>query len=81
LEDRTNVGESSCNFRDGTDQRVQSLMFMKMMNFSTIRAYIILLLQILFLLWMIPSHRTNFSPVRLLLMYWSRFNNPASYWS
>jgi len=28
LEDRRNVGESSCNFGDGTDQRVQSLMFM-----------------------------------------------------
>ena len=31
LEDRRNVGESSCNFGDGTDQRVQSLMFMMMM--------------------------------------------------
>ena len=31
LEDRRNVGESSCNFGDGTDQRVQSLMFMIMM--------------------------------------------------
>ena len=30
LEDRRNVGESSCNFGDGTDQRVQSLMFMMM---------------------------------------------------
>ena len=28
LEDRRIVGESSCNFGDGTDQRVQSLMFM-----------------------------------------------------
>jgi len=27
LEDRRNVGESSCNFGDGTDQRVQSLTF------------------------------------------------------
>jgi hypothetical protein len=26
-----NVGESSCNFGDGTDQRVKSLMFMMMM--------------------------------------------------
>ena len=25
LEDRRNVGESSCNFGDGTDQRVKSL--------------------------------------------------------
>jgi len=35
LEDQRNVGESSCNSRDGTDQRVQSLMFtmtMKMMR-------------------------------------------------
>jgi len=30
LEDRRNVGQSSCNFGDGTDQRVQSLMFMMM---------------------------------------------------
>ena len=30
LEDRRNVGESSCNFGDGTDQRVQSLMSMMM---------------------------------------------------
>jgi len=31
LEDRRNVGESSCNFGDGTDQRVQSLMLMLML--------------------------------------------------
>jgi len=31
LEDRKNVGESSWNFGDGTDQRVKSLMFMMMM--------------------------------------------------
>jgi len=31
LEDRRNVGESSCNFEQGTDQTVQSLMFMMMM--------------------------------------------------
>ena len=30
LEDRRNVGESSCNFGGGTGQRVQSLMFMMM---------------------------------------------------
>jgi len=30
LEDQRNVGESSCNFGDGMDQRVQSLMFMMM---------------------------------------------------
>ena len=30
MEDRRNVGESSCNSGDGTDQRVQSLMFMMM---------------------------------------------------
>ena len=35
LEDRRSVGASSCNCGDGTDQRVQSLMFMMMtMNFS-----------------------------------------------
>jgi hypothetical protein len=31
LEDRRNVGESSCNFGDGTDQRIQPLMIMMMM--------------------------------------------------
>ena len=31
MEDRRNAGESSCNCGDGTDQRVQSLMFMMMM--------------------------------------------------
>jgi len=31
LEDRRNVGESNCNSGDGTDQRVQFLMFMMMM--------------------------------------------------
>jgi len=33
LEDRRNVGECSCNSGDGTDQRVQSLMFTMMMIF------------------------------------------------
>jgi hypothetical protein len=36
LEDRRNVGGSSCNCGDGTDQRVQSLMFMMMMTFYSI---------------------------------------------
>ena len=31
LEDRRSVEASSCNSGDGTDQRVQSLMFMMMM--------------------------------------------------
>ena len=31
MEDRRSVGESSCDCGDGTDQRVQSLMFMVMM--------------------------------------------------
>ena len=31
MEDRRNVGESSCNSGDGTDQRVQTLMFMMFM--------------------------------------------------
>jgi len=31
LEDRRSVGASSCNSEDGTDPRVQSLMFMMMM--------------------------------------------------
>jgi hypothetical protein len=35
LEERRNVGESRCNFGDGTDQRVDPLTFM-MMNFHVI---------------------------------------------
>jgi len=35
LEERRNVGESSYNSGDGTDQRVQSLMFMMMMMMMT----------------------------------------------
>jgi len=35
LEDWRNVGESSCNFRDGTDQTVQTLMFMMMTMMKT----------------------------------------------
>ena len=31
LEDRRKVGQSSCNFGDGTDEKSQSLMFMMMM--------------------------------------------------
>jgi len=38
LEDRRNVGESSCNSGDGTDQRVQSLMFMMMMMMMMIKS-------------------------------------------
>ena len=37
LEDQRNAGESSCNFGDGTDQRVQSLMFIMMMMTLDIR--------------------------------------------
>jgi hypothetical protein len=36
LEDLRNVGESSCNSGDGTDQRVQSLMFMMMMMMMSV---------------------------------------------
>ena len=35
MEDRRSVGASSCNSGDGTDQRVQSLMFMMMMMMMT----------------------------------------------
>ena len=40
LEDRRSVGASSCNCGDGTDQRVQSLMFVMMMPlvFCALRA-------------------------------------------
>ena len=31
MEDRRSVGASSCNYGDGTDQRIQSLMLMMMM--------------------------------------------------
>ena len=48
MEDRRNVGESSCNFGDGTDQRVQFLMFMMVMMmmiyFVAIDRYVALLL-------------------------------------
>jgi hypothetical protein len=37
LEDLRNVGESSCKSGDGTDQRVQSLMFMMMMIESSLK--------------------------------------------
>ena len=36
MEDPRNVGESSCNFGDGTDERVQSLMFMMMVMICVI---------------------------------------------
>ena len=36
LDDRRNVGESSCNCGDGTDQRVQSLMFVMAMTIAYI---------------------------------------------
>ena len=36
LEDRRNVGESSCNFGDRTGQRVQSLMFMMTMMMCSV---------------------------------------------
>jgi len=36
LEDRRNVGERSCNFGDGTDQRVQSLKFMMIIIFVVV---------------------------------------------
>ena len=39
LEDRRNVGESSCNFGDGTDQRVQSLMFMMMVMIPNVNFF------------------------------------------
>jgi len=34
LEDRRNVGDSSCNFGDGMDQMVQFLMFMMMVKYK-----------------------------------------------
>jgi hypothetical protein len=37
LEDQRNVGKNSCNSGDGTDQRVQSLMFMMMMMMTIYR--------------------------------------------
>jgi len=41
LEDRRSVGASSCNSGDGTDQRVQSLMFMMMMTMKTNDIYLL----------------------------------------
>jgi len=39
LEDQRNVGESSCNFGEGTDQRFQILMFMTMMMMMMMMIY------------------------------------------
>jgi len=39
LEDQRNVGESSCNCGDGTDQRVQFLMMMMMTSTCFEQAY------------------------------------------
>ena len=47
LEDRRSVGMSSCNSGDGTDQRVQSLMFMMMMMMIT-KGFLIKLSQVSF---------------------------------
>jgi len=42
LEDRRSVGASSCNYGDGTDRRVQSLMFMMMIfEFYILTLYIL----------------------------------------
>jgi len=40
LEDQRNVGESSCNSGDGTDHRLQSLMFMMMMMMMLMKTQI-----------------------------------------
>jgi len=40
LEDRRSVGASSCNCGDGTDQRVQFLMFMMMMMMMTNKLFL-----------------------------------------
>jgi len=58
LEDRKNVGDSSCNSGDGTDQRVQSLMFM-MMTMMMMMIIIIIIIIIEFLnsqLWLGNIH-------------------------
>ena len=39
LEDRRSVGESCCNYLDGTDQRVQSLMMMMTMMKVSMQIY------------------------------------------
>jgi len=39
LEDRRSVGASNCNSGDGTDQRVQSLVFVMMMNICREKLY------------------------------------------
>ena len=44
LEDRRSVGASSCNFGDGTDQRVQSLMFMMTMMYNPWKCILVILL-------------------------------------
>ena len=47
MEDRRNVGENSCNSGDGTDQRVQSLMFMMM---------IMMMMMIMIMIMMVMTH-------------------------
>ena len=61
LEDRRSVGASSCNCGDGTDQRVQSLMFMMMMM----------------MMMMIMMMTTNSSNMRIeyLITAWSLCNS------
>jgi len=41
LEDQRNVGESSCDFGDGKDQRVQSLMLMMMIMMMMTSGYLV----------------------------------------
>ena len=46
MEVRRNVGESSCNSGDGTDQRIQSLMFIMMINWKGLERALLAYFQI-----------------------------------
>ena len=39
MQDQRNVGEGSCDFGDGMDQRAQSLMFMMMMMMNLFKQH------------------------------------------
>ena len=49
MEDQRNVGASICNSGDGTDQRVQSLMFLMMMMMMMIMMMMMMMMMMMYL--------------------------------
>jgi len=66
LEDLRIVGASSCNCRDGTDQRVQSLMFMMMITISRILGFTDIL-DVWIRLWKMYTLLTSVSPTQVVI--------------